>query len=187
MAEETASSSLNFRPPSSSPAASARPASFEPPPLDFLQGLWHVTHSTFPMWKSNRNVTVTYTLREFPAGTIDDLVEYQPLRSDKHKSVEGIDTPDAKTSAAYTWRGKGWLRIASSRWEILGYGSEDGGWAVTFFQKTLVSPAGIDIYARRRGGLSEDLLDRIKAEIKAMNDPALEKQVEQIFEIKFNW
>ncbi|OAP54726.1 hypothetical protein AYL99_11174 [Fonsecaea erecta] len=152
---------LNFRSPSTAPpppadadaAASADSSTFESPHVSFLQGTWKVTHSTLPMWKNNRNVTITYTSLPENAEHLDDLVEYQPLTSDKHKRVEGIDTPDAHTKAAYSWRGKGLLKIASSRWEILGYGEEEGGWVVTYFQKTLFTPAGIDIYARRRGGL----------------------------------
>ena len=118
---------------------------------------------------------------------LDDLVEYQPLNSDKHKSVEGVDTPDANTPGAYSWRGRGWLKIASSHWQVLGYGEEDGGWAVTYFQKTLFTPAGIDVYARRRGALSEELLERIKGEMKRIEDSGVQKLAESIFEIKHNW
>jgi hypothetical protein len=31
-----------------------------PPSLDWLSGTWNVTHSTLPMWKNKRNVTITY-------------------------------------------------------------------------------------------------------------------------------
>lgn len=59
------------------------------------------------------------------------------------------------------------LMIASSKWQLLGYNppGEDGGgdaeeWAVTFFEKTLFTPAGLDIYARTEKGLPEDLVRR---------------------------
>lgn len=53
--------------------------------------------------------------------------------------------------------------IASSKWQLLGYNppGEDGEeWAVTFFEKTLFTPAGLDIYARMEKGLPEDLVRR---------------------------
>lgn len=182
---QTVSQPLIFRPPSSSAASAA--SSFSKPSLDFLNGPWHVTHSTLPMWKKNRNVVITYTLLESPPGGIDDLVQYQPLDSDKQKTINGIDKPDSDTEAAYNWRGKGWLKIASSHWEVLGHGEEDGGWVVTFFEKTLFTPAGIDIYARRKGGLSEELIQSIRAEMKKIDDPAFQKQADQIFSIKHDW
>lgn len=148
-------------------------------------GPWHVTHSTLPMWKNNRNVVITY--KPLESGTIDDLVEYQPLKSDKKKTVEGVDKPDTAVDAAYNWRGKGWLKIASSHWEVLGHGEEEGGWVVTFFAKTLFTPAGIDVYARKKGGLSEELVGRIREEMRKVEDPGFRKQADEIFEIQHDW
>ncbi|KIW62540.1 hypothetical protein PV04_10708 [Phialophora macrospora] len=175
------STGLNFRPPTTSSAPSK---DFVSPSVSFLQGKWHVTHSTLPMWKKNQNVTITYTPLPQNTEALDDLVEYQPLNSTKQKKVEGIDTPDATTKGAYNWRGKGLLKIASSHWQVLGYGEEDGGWAVTFFQKTLFTPAGIDIYARQKSGLSETLLERVKQELRAVEDANVQKLAETIFPIK---
>lgn len=139
------------------------------------------------MWKKNKNVVITYTPLESPPGSINDLVQYNPIDSHKHKTVEGVDKPDTNVEAAYNWRGKGWLKIASSHWEVLGYGEEDAGWLVTFFEKTLFTPAGIDVYARRKGGLSEDLIQRIRNEMKKINDPGFQKQADEIFEIRHEW
>ena len=172
---------LNFRPPTTSSAPSGN---FVPPDVAFLQGKWHVTHSTLPMWKKSRNVTITYTPLPHNAELLDDLVEYQPLNSSKKKKVEGIDTPDAHTKAAYSWRGKGLLKIASSHWQVLGYGEEDGGWAVTYFKKTLFTPAGIDVYARQKSGLSESLLKQIRAELKTVEDQSVKALGDTIFSIK---
>lgn len=175
-------SPLTFRPPSSSNAKAESP--FTVPSLDFLKGAWHVTHSTLPMWKKNKNVVITYTPLESPPGAIDDLVEYVALDGNKQKSIEGIDKPDPAVEGAYNWRGKGWLKVASSHWEVLGYGEEDGGWVVTFFEKTLFTPAGIDVYARRQEGLSSELIQRVRAEMKKISDTAFQEQADQIFEIK---
>lgn len=51
--------------------------------------------------------------------------------------------------------------IASSKWQLLGCnppGEDEEEWAVTFFEKTLFTPAGLDIYARTEKGLPEDLV-----------------------------
>jgi len=81
------------------------------------------------------------------------------------------------------------LKIASSQWEVLGWGEEEEGWVVTFFQKTLFTPAGLDIYARRKGGLTKEMLERIKGEMKKMasGDDGPKKMVDSIFEVKHDW
>jgi hypothetical protein len=190
---------LTFRPPSTSPAYQAsKPAtSFAVPPPSFLAGPWHVTHSTLPMWKSNRNVVITYTYLSDGAEQdrspnddlqIDDLVTYAPNNNpSKQKTVKGIDTPDPNVPAAWDWRGKGWLKIASSHWEVIGWGENDGGWVVTFFAKTLFTPAGIDIYARRKGGLSEALLESIKTAMRGVEDEGFREQAGKIFQIEHDW
>jgi hypothetical protein len=160
---------------------------FTPPSLDSLHGAWHVTHSTLPMWKSNRNVVITYTPAEGNTGGIHDLVSYQPLNSDKQKEIHGFDTPDAQIPASYKWRGKGWLKVTSSQWEVLGYGDDEGGWAVTYFQKTIFTPAGIDVYAKKHGGFSEELLERIVSAIKKLDDADLNKIIGNLFAVKHDW
>jgi len=76
------------------------------------------------------------------------------------------------------------LKIASSHWEVLGYGAEEGGWAVTYFAKTLFTPAGIDVYSREKGGLSEGLQQRIEDEMKKIEDGNFRKMLEGVFEVK---
>ncbi|KAF2456901.1 hypothetical protein BDY21DRAFT_262276, partial [Lineolata rhizophorae] len=172
-----------------------------PPPLTWLAGPWHVTHSTLSMWKSKRNVRITYTpLASDSTGgpvRVDDLVEYQTSGSDKVKSVHGVDTAEAGTNEgwAWNWRGKGWLVIATSRWETLGYGTEaveEGSepqntgtdWVVTFFSKTLFTPAGVDIYSRKKEGLRAETVEKIKEALKGSEDDGVAKLAETLFEIE---
>lgn len=158
---------------------------FTIPSIDFLNGTWHVTHSTLPMWKSNRNVRITYTPLPDAPEKLDDLVEYQSLpEGSPSKSVHGIDKPNRTFPGSYDWRGKGWLKIASSHWEVLGYGEEEGGWAVTYFAKTLFTPAGVDVYSREKGGVSEVLLQRIQDEMKKIEDGKLREMLDSMFAIK---
>ncbi|SLM41103.1 hypothetical protein LPUS_12015 [Lasallia pustulata] len=182
-------SPITLRPPTAS--ALAQPP-FTPPTPQWLSGTWHVTHSTLPMWKSKRNVQITYRpLPSADGGTdqgtdrIEDIVTYQGLKSEKIKSVNGVDKASATDAGAWDWRGKGWLMIASSHWEVLGYGHRGPDeWAVTYFAKTLFTPAGIDIYSRSSAGFSEETLEGITDALGKIQDPHVKKLAGEIFEVQ---
>ncbi|KAF2853993.1 hypothetical protein T440DRAFT_296215 [Plenodomus tracheiphilus IPT5] len=195
-----------------SPKPTTPTPSLPPPTLTWLSGPWNVTHSTLPMWKKSRNVRITYTplINTTPAH-INDLVTYQSLSSETLKSIHGVDKPfniyhpgpatavetaDAtgadgaeqgeKASLGYNWRGKGWLMIASSKWEILGYGDEEGGnsWVVTYFAKTLFTPAGVDFYSRQ-GSLRPETLESLKAGLAELGGEVA-KLAGEVFEVKMD-
>ncbi|KAF2677401.1 hypothetical protein K458DRAFT_423893 [Lentithecium fluviatile CBS 122367] len=154
------------------------------------------------MWRKNRNVCITYTpIPHTSPVQIDDLVRYQPLRSTTIKTVHGVDKPFAVANTAstteaspegdkqvaslgYNWRGKGWLVIASSRWEILGYGEEEGtdnAYVVTYFAKTLFTPAGVDFYSRK-GKLKPETVEGIKTGLARLGGEVA-KLAGEVFEI----
>lgn len=88
---------------------------------------------------------------------------------------------------AYNWRGKGWLVIASSKWEILGYGQEEGtgnSWVVTYFAKTLFTPAGVDFYSRE-GALTAQTVESIKAGLAGLGGDVA-KLAGELFEVKMD-
>ncbi|MCJ1473087.1 hypothetical protein MMC13_001737 [Lambiella insularis] len=171
---------FTIRPPFS-PSSSTSPL----PSPAWLAGTWHVTHSTLPMWKSARNVTITYEplppLANQPPQLLD-TVAYQPLHGDKRKTIRGVDTASAD-GRAWDWRGKGWLKIASSRWEVLGWGECEGGrWAVTYFQKSLFSPAGIDVY--ERGEVGEGVVRGVREALGGMEEGGVGRLVEEMVEVR---
>jgi hypothetical protein len=137
------------------------------------------------MWKKARNVSITYSpLPSDPNGEkIDDLVKYQALSGDKVKTVRGTDTPAGL--GAWNWKGNGWLFFVSSHWEVLGYGDGEGGeqWVVTYFAKTLFTPAGIDIYSRRKEGLSEGTLVAVKEALGKVDAGVVRELTGSIFEV----
>ncbi|KAG8527891.1 uncharacterized protein KY384_006807 [Bacidia gigantensis] len=143
------------------------------------------------MWKSKRNVTISYKPLDPPSASnkdqIEDIVSYQTLSSDKEKTVLGIDTRGASTGE-WDWRGKGWLKIASSHWEVLGYGDLEGGgqWAVTYFAKTLFTPAGIDVYSRSKEGVGEEILEGIKGALAKSEDSGVRDLAATLFEVTRN-
>lgn len=152
------------------------------------------------MWKSARNVQITYTILPSSSSStpslphLDDLVEYQKLGGgEKWKRIEGIDTPAANEQGGggeWNWRGKGWLKVASSHWEVLGWGDLDDGekknnqWVVTYFGKTLFTPAGVDVYTRRKDGAGEEVLEAIKEAMGRCGDEEIKGFVGELFEVR---
>ena len=128
---------------------------------------------------------------------IDDVVTYQSLSSNKIKTVHGVDTAAGEGDiGGWDWKGKGWLWIARSHWEVLGWGDdsspsspsnpgndEGNQWAVTYFAKTLFTPAGIDVYSRRKEGVTEEVLEGIKRALGEMEDEGLRGLVGGLFEV----
>jgi hypothetical protein len=149
-------------------------ASFTAPPLEWLQGTWSVTHSTLPMWRKAKNVRITYKIipPTDPSGPtlLDDVVSSEPTERTllpQPKSIRGVDTPDGE--GAWNWRGRGWLKIASSHWELLGWGQRgDEKWVVTWFAPSMFTPAGVDIYSSEKEGMSEELYKDILEAFEAL-------------------
>jgi hypothetical protein len=102
------------------------------------------------------------------------------------------------------------LVIASSHWEVLGFGYESepptgsatetapegeaGGqeegegkqgnaWVVTYFAKTLFTPAGIDVYSRGKEGLKGEVLEGIWSALRGLGVEEIERLVEGVFEV----
>ena len=103
----------------------------------------------------------------------DDLVEYYSSSAkpdSKPSTIAGRD--HALAVGRFKWRGNGLLAIASSKWQVLGCNTSDTEgshpWAVTFFEKTIFTPAGLDVYARSAEGLPEPLLKEIFERIKGV-------------------
>jgi len=136
----------------------------------------HVIHSTLPLWKNKTDVSITYTPKtaSTPIQFLDQ-VSYTTQGSSDTSTITGTDTQLANHPTRFKWRGKGWLMIASSRWQLLGYSlgiiqdlNDHPAWAVTYFEKTLFTPAGMDIYSRSPEGLPAPLLDEIFAKITGL-------------------
>lgn len=144
------------------------------------------------MWRKARNVQIKYTPVTQGSDNaspvpLDDLVTYQGLDGDKIKSVHGLDKPE-EGGWAWHWRGKGWLMIASSRWEVLGYGEDNikNKWVVTYFAKTMFTPAGVDLYSRDPGGLSKETVEGIKKALVGLGHEEVGKLADELFEVKMD-
>ena len=74
------------------------------------------------------------------------MVTWQKGRRSGH--LAGIDRPIDEDGWQWEWRGIEPLTFfVRSRWRFVA-GNLQQGWAVTQFEKTLYTPAGIDIYCR---------------------------------------
>ena len=79
-------------------------------------------------------------------------------------------------------RGKGLLMIATSHWQLLGFNlsppaptlltdpptSAEPEWVVTYFASTLFTPAGLDIYARGKDGVSDAFVEELVRGIEGL-------------------
>ena len=116
---------------------------------------------------------------------MDDLITYQSVSSAKLQTVHGTDTPSKADPWAWTWRGNGLLRVASSHWEILGHGEHEdcGQWIVIYAQKSIFSPAGINVYTRGKHNLPEAVLKSIKAALEDFGQDSLRALVESMYSV----
>ena len=116
-------------------------------------------------------------------------MSYQGLDSEKVHTVHGVDKASGGIGVTdvWDWRGKGWLMIASSHWEVLGWadkGADQDSWVVTYFAKTLFTPAGIDFYSRRKEGLSEQTVQDIKTALGRVENEDVRRLSSEVFEVK---
>lgn len=89
------------------------------PSLDWLTGTWTVTHSTLSMWRSARNVRITYTVMpaKTPGGParLDDLVEYEPASSKSSSSSSSSSSASSSNGSKSASNGKSSSGKSSSK------------------------------------------------------------------------
>ncbi|KAK4994519.1 hypothetical protein LTR60_007999, partial [Cryomyces antarcticus] len=117
-------------------------------------------------------------------------------------TVHGLDK--AAGAGAWDWRGRGWLVVAGSRWEVLGWGDEAASppspssspgaqgpgrrrqWVVTYFASTLFTPSGLDFYSRDERGLLPWTVAGIKEALAASEDEGVRKLAGEVFEVRMD-
>lgn len=143
---------------------------------------------------------------------LDDVIEFQEPGSDKFRQFRGRDltTPGSDTRA-WDWRGKGIIKVASSHWEVLGWGVDDHGlrplqaeekllyapdangdakpkdrdyWMVTYFIKTVFTPPALDIYSTNPNGLSDEAFSAIRQALVTLKDPEIDRLLAEVYACK---
>lgn len=147
--------------------------------IQFLIGTWFICSTNFPMWtKGDKlNPTFNYSLVEGKENVLFDEVKYE--QKGKQRSIEGYDKQQEDPSK-FTWRGKGLLFIAKSKWQVV-LKDPQGEWAVIYFSKTLFTPEGVDIISRKPG-LSAEKLRQIKAQM--LDNPLLKPHVSSLQDLE---
>lgn len=113
------------------------------------EGRWWIVASTFPMWLKGgrRNPCFNYrVVADGEAWALDDRVAYQ--RNGRERVIAGVSRPLDAEATHFTWRGRGWLAIARSRWEGFAPDPERPDVVAVLFERTLFTPAGLDVIAR---------------------------------------
>lgn len=124
--------------------------------LSLLTGTWLVVASNFPMWLKPSNSSPQFHYLPMENGNISDRVTY--LHKGKEKEIAGVDKA-VDDDRHFKWRGNGLLAIASSKWSIV-LVDEKQSWMVIHFEKSIFSPKGLDIVARKK--LTAEEIDAIK-------------------------
>lgn len=155
------------------------------------------------MWQDKKHsITITYTTEDSgDTHKVHDLAGWQTGNSDSVSSTKGISTTldTQETCRSYNWRGAGWLRMISTRWEIVGVGvahvdtgvNEDGrngteenfAVLVTLVQKTLFSPQALSIYVKREHfhtDSQEAIFATVKGTLQDLGCEALQLEIEKL-------
>ena len=111
----------------------------------FLPGTWTIRATNFPFWLSGERADgrLNYELSGTDPLIFADTVTYAKPDG-AVKKIVGIDR---WTGHGFVWHGKGILSLLSSRWTVTG-GSDDLNILAIHYDKSLVTPAGIDIIVR---------------------------------------
>ena len=126
-----------------------------------LPGTWRVLATSFPMWLSGRRLqpTFRYTLLPGDPLALRDEVRYR-TRSGASRGIVGTDRFDPVTGR-FVWRGNGLLSPVTSRWRVV-HLSDDRDLVVLTFDRSLLTPAGMDVIGRGSG-------DRIPSDLPGVD------------------
>ena len=119
-----------------------------------LPGRWRVLATTFPLWLSGRRRDPVFGYALLPGSplVLRDEVSYR-TRSGATRRIVGVDRFDPR-SGSFTWRGRGVLAALTSRWRVV-HLSDDRELIVLAFERSLLTPAGLDVIGRGLGARPE--------------------------------
>ena len=133
-----------------------------------LEGTWFVLATNFPMWTKGRRMQPRFVYSHFRGvegrETFDSTVEY--VEGGRARTIVGVET--CVGPGRYRWRGKGWLGLFTSRWQIIAATRDEQLLAISF-EATLFTPAGIDLISRTKHP-DEDAVARL---VSTMGSPPL--------------
>lgn len=110
-----------------------------------LPGTWSVVATNFPMWLdgTRHNPEFSYETVAGDELTFADTVSYT-TRDGEQKTILGTDR---LRGDEFVWRGQGWLKVLTSRWQVVG-ADDNFDTVVLRFSRSRLTPAGIDVLSR---------------------------------------
>jgi len=110
-----------------------------------LPGTWSVVATNFPMWLdgTRHNPEFTYETINGAELTFSDTVSFTTSDGEP-KTILGTDR---LRGDEFVWRGQGWRKLLTSRWQVVG-ANDEFDIIVIRFSRSRLSPAGIDVLVR---------------------------------------
>lgn len=192
-----ASSPFHARTPSLLPSPSRSQEQPPPPPLiaqDLVGVTWNMIASSSSMWLDRKySITINYSAND--ASKLTEVTAWYSDHSNQQSSTRGISSPLATgLGYVYDWRGAGWLRLITTRWEIIGLGElsypdgvgESNAVAmVTFVQKTIFSPAALSVLILQSGGQvhdtqKENIVKAVVMALTALGAESLDGEIDKL-------
>jgi hypothetical protein len=150
--------------------------------LEDIEGQWYIHATNFPMWKSKSKSqqSFTYTLKTKKNGEkyFLDQVRYHQKKS--KRTITGYDYQNKTHPNKFTWKGKGILFFAKSKWQF-DIMAVDKSWAVISFSKTAFTKQGVDVISREQT-ISEETMNEITDAI--YNHETLRSKAKNLFTVK---
>ncbi|OAL70184.1 hypothetical protein A7D00_5715 [Trichophyton violaceum] len=173
-----------------------------------LIGTWYVLSSSVEFLRDKKNVSIKYSLKElgqakeaggnvveFANDTVLDSVTSYQLKSGADSDIVdttvGTERPTPNSlPGVFTWRGTGFAKFITNRWEILGYdnlplesgkpileGDEQPMWMVIYADKSMFSPSGLSIQSKGTKSLPTQTMDQIRAALGNLQPKELKDSV----------
>jgi hypothetical protein len=144
--------------------------------------------STSTLWQDKKHsLKITYATPT-EGGELKEITSWYVDGEDKETTTTGNSKQVlVEGSSVFVWRGTGWLKWFSTRWEIVGLGELEEGEGnmvlVNFVQKTLISPAALSVLVRRKrvdDEMDEKVLEEVVMKLRALGCEALDAEVEKL-------
>jgi hypothetical protein len=199
---------INLRPPTAT--GQPRPQSYQSPFLSWLRFRWHITHSTNPSHRSQRNVRILLTLAPDNKGfhseqTHQDLTSLAILATCNTELA--IDLLDGKASCfkqessetnrrreVLAWGKEGqlesWMKEGENGWILDDSGEARGDWrnsyVVVYVEGDGEEEPAVEVWDRFGSWkpLTEETIEKIRAALREVNNESLRRFAEKLGPIK---
>lgn len=143
-----------------------------------IEGRWYLQYTGSPFWQDDDISLISFNFSVLHKGedlVLEDKVEYR--KNGKMRFRLGYDYPVESFERTFKWKGREINRFFRNRFEIT---ILEQDYMVLFFEKTIISPASIDIVTRSKK-IDEDLKNEIFEKIR--NNVTISAYLEEVEEV----